>query len=93
MSKEVSPESEADADPTLPVFEAYVRPGLLRTMDEILWPYMILKRYRPSSDQPCHWHRSLRGLISNMGWMDAGRGCPKEVLYHYSHSDDPDKGV
>jgi hypothetical protein len=93
LSEEVRQESQADAGPTLPVFEAYVRPGLLRTMDEILWPYMILKRYRPSSDQPCHWHRSLRGLIPNMGWMDAGRGCPKEALYHYSHSDDPDKGV
>jgi hypothetical protein len=95
LGTEVFPESEADAHPVPPLLENYVQPGMLRTMDEVLWPFMILKRYLPNSDQPCSWQTSsgFGHFNGNLGWFETGMACPKKVLYYYSHSSDPGRGV
>ena len=87
LGREVDPESNL----VLP-FQAFGYFSLRQLMDELLWPYFILKRYRPEAGQPCWYLTIPMGGLLEMLWRhwEDPYLCPLSTLQEYSHSTDPD---
>ncbi|MFQ6102505.1 MAG: hypothetical protein ACE5OS_14930, partial [Anaerolineae bacterium] len=84
-------EVDWQADLVLP-FQFFNYWSLRQLMDELLWPYFILKQYDPDAGQPCWW-MTIRGFgllgMLNLHY-DTCYPCRPDILQAYSHSTDPD---
>ncbi len=74
LSTEVAPESQ---------WLSSVGGSLRNLVDTLLWPFLIIKQYKPNVLEPCY--RDFSEPF-NLGQLQSAIACPWEARYAFSHS-------